>query len=185
MSRSIWLLVRQHGRLVALVMALGAAGLVLLAIVLTRLLSLDPCHLCIFQRVIDLAIAVVLLAACWGWQRSSLRLGGLALGALFSVGGLAVAGHQSWLQWFPETSFGCSGGPPGAIEQLVEWLGQQSPMLFLATGFCESKELVILSLSLANWSFISYAALFVGSATLLVFSARERKLVLKNVECQQ
>jgi disulfide bond formation protein DsbB len=175
MSRPIGPLLRQHGRSLALLMALGAAGVVLLAVVMTRLLALEPCHLCIFQRVINFAIAVALMVACGAWWRASLRSGALALGALCAAGGMAVAGHQSWLQWFPETSFGCGGGQPGIIEQLVEWLGQQSPVLFLATGFCESKELVILNLSLANWSFLTYAALLAGSTALLISNRNERK----------
>ena len=174
MSQPIKLLLRQHGRSLALLMALGSVGLVLLAVVLTRLLSLEPRHLCIFQRVINLAIAVVLLAAFWRWRQPFLRSVGVALGTVFSLGGMAVAGHQSWLQWFPEKSFGCGGGQPDLIEQLVEWLGQQAPTLFLATGFCESKELVILGLSLANWSFISYVVLFAGSTALLLSTRNER-----------
>jgi len=38
----------------------------------------------------------------------------------------------------------------------------------LATGFCESKELVILGLSLANWSFLAYAG-FATMASLILF----------------
>lgn len=168
-------LLRQHGRLLALLMALGAAGLVLVAVVLTQLLSLDPCHLCIFQRVIHFAIAFALVAAYLGWQRLSLRLCALILGATFSLGGMVVAGQQSWLQWFPEVSLSCSSGAPGIVEQWVQWLGQQSPTLFLATGFCENKDLVILGLSLANWSFLAYAALLAGSAALILSPWNERK----------
>jgi disulfide bond formation protein DsbB len=71
-----------------------------------------------------------------------------------------VATYQSWLQAQPPGSISCVGGEPGLIERLVEWLGQQLPELFLATGFCEEAELSILGLSLANWALLSFAAFF-------------------------
>ncbi|MBF0463050.1 MAG: disulfide bond formation protein B [Magnetococcales bacterium] len=168
MGCSVGVLLRRHGRLLTLLMALGAASLVPVVIVLTRFLSLHPCHLCIFQRVLYLAIALSLLAACWGWQHRLLRSGAFILGEIFSAVGVAIAGQQSWMQWFPEESFGCTAGELGVIEQWVEWLGHQSPTLFLATGgSCENKNLVILTLSLANWSFLVYVVLFASSAALL------------------
>ena len=52
----------------------------------------------------------------------------------------------------------CIGGQPGPIEQMVEWLGQQVHTLFLASGFCEDTELVILGMSLANMAFVLLVA---------------------------
>lgn len=87
-------------------------------------------------------------------------------GGLIALAGVGVAGFQSWEQWYPELVGGCTGAEPGLIEQLVEWLGVRWPRLFMATGFCESKELVILGLSLANWSFLAYAG-FTAMASLI------------------
>jgi protein dithiol:quinone oxidoreductase len=47
-------------------------------------------------------------------------------------------------------------GTPGLLERWVEWLGQQAPTLFMATGFCEDEGLSILGLSLANWALILF-----------------------------
>ncbi len=145
-------------RLLWLLLALAAAGLVASSLVLTAWLDLHPCPLCIFQRLLFMVIAVLGLAACLlrgGWQRLA---GGFIL--LLSGFGIGVAGYQSWLQAQPPGSAACAGGEPGAIERLVEWLGQRLPELFLATGFCEEKELVILGLSLANWALIAFAVFF-------------------------
>ncbi|MFN3595234.1 MAG: disulfide bond formation protein B [Thiobacillaceae bacterium] len=79
---------------------------------------------------------------------------------LSALGG-GVAAYQSWLQMQSPGSISCVGGEPGLIERLVEWLGQRVPELFLATGFCEEKELVILGLSLANWALIAFACFFI------------------------
>jgi disulfide bond formation protein DsbB len=54
----------------------------------------------------------------------------------------------------------------------VEWLGQQMPALFLATGFCEDKELTILGLSLANWALAAFAACLAAAGWALWRSRR-------------
>lgn len=162
-------LLRRHGRSLTLLMAVGAAGLVLVSVLLARLLSLDSCSLCIFQRAIYFAISGALLTAYGGWRRSPLRTGALTLGGGIAAGGMGAAGWQSWLQWFPDGGHGCRFGGQGIVEQLVEWLGQRSPTLFMATGSCENRDLVILGLSLANWSFFAYTVLLAGSVVLLAY----------------
>lgn len=99
-----------------------------------------------------LALAAVLGS---GWTRRAAGMGFVAA----ALGGMATAGYQSWLQWQPPGSVTCAGSQPGLIERFIEWLGQLQPELFLATGFCEDKDLTILGLSLANLAFIAYAAL--------------------------
>jgi len=79
--------------------------------------------------------------------------------ALIAASGAAVAGYQSWLQAFPVSTISCGASTPGVIETFVDRLGDWLPALFLATGSCVDEELVILGLSLANWS----AFAFVGS----------------------
>ncbi|MDX9943648.1 MAG: disulfide bond formation protein B [Azonexus sp.] len=47
----------------------------------------------------------------------------------------------------------------------------QWPGLFLATGFCTSKEWVFLGMSMANWSFLLFAAIV--AYALLLWRHRE------------
>jgi len=141
-----------------LVLGLAAAALVAGSSLLTARFDLHPCHLCIFQRLLFIKLAALGLLAYFltgGWQRLA---GGLILP--LAATGLGVAAYQSWLQAQPPGSISCVGGEPGLIERLVEWLGQQLPELFLATGFCEEAEISILGLSLANWALLSFAAFF-------------------------
>lgn len=140
-----------------LAIGLAASALVAGSLALTALFDLHPCHLCIFQRLLFILIAAVGIAA-------ALPAGhrGAAAGAILSLPltalGAGVAAYQSWLQLQPPGSVSCAGGQPGPIERLVEWLGERSPDLFLATGFCEEEELVILGLSLANWALVTFCA---------------------------
>ncbi|SDX86263.1 disulfide bond formation protein DsbB [Allochromatium warmingii] len=144
----IWLLIGGIG--------LGAG---LASVVLTEWLHLDPCHLCIFQRLLMLVVGIFALSAAasvWrGWN--PLVPGGLTF--LTTEGGVAVAAHHSWIQAYPSPTNSCVSSDPGLIETLVEWLGQQIPSLFLATGFCEDDRFRLLGLPLATISLLLFTAL--------------------------
>lgn len=134
--------------------AAGSAAIVLASVLLTEWLALAPCHLCIFQRLLFMLMAPLALIAAFstGWAR---RISG-ALTALTAAGGAMTASFQTWLQAQPEGTVSCLGADMGPIERLVEWLGMQQPMLFMATGFCEDIGLVILGLSLTKWSLLAF-----------------------------
>lgn len=149
---------------------LGSAGLVGASLVLTPWLDLHPCPLCIFQRVLFMLIAVLgVTAAFVRWDRIA---GSLVLP--LSAVGIGVAGYQSWLQMQPAQAFSCVVGKANPIEVVVEWLGQQAPALFLATGACENEELVIFGLSLANWAFVAFTAFFIAAGWALLAAPRLR-----------
>jgi disulfide bond formation protein DsbB len=132
---------------------------------LQNLLRLAPCPLCIFQRVLYLVIGgLALLGVLWPVARLvwSVLIGGLA------VLGAGVAGYQTWMQAFPELATECGYAEPNAIERLVDWLGMQWPSMFLATGFCSSRDWVFLDLSMANWSLLVFVGIVVYVGLLVV-----------------
>lgn len=149
-------------------LALAAAGLTLAGWWLGESLRLQPCPLCIFQRLLYLLIATIALAGTLLpiWRR--LWGGRLALGA---GGGLTTAVYQSWLQFFPEASLECGFGEPTLIERIVDWFGVRWPSMFLATGFCSSKEWVFLGLSMANWSALLFLAFLLAGLWLALRSS--------------
>ncbi len=144
-------------------LALGTLGLVVFGMELQQLFRLAPCPLCIFQRLLYIVIGLVALAAV---LLPGGRLLWSALIAALAAGGVAVAGYQTWMQAFPHLATECGYSDPNLIERLVDWLGMQSPSLFLATGFCTSREWEFLGLSMANWSLLVFAGI-VGYAALL------------------
>lgn len=151
-------------------LALLGAGAALTSLILTSWLLLDPCHLCIFQRLLFMLIALAALLAALAetprGSRLAVQLSGLAMLTLATVG-IGVAAYQSWLQIQPVDTVSCVGNQLGLIERLVEWLGQQAPSLFLASGFCEDRELVMLGLSLANWALALFVLIFAATAWTL------------------
>lgn len=152
-------------RYIWLGIASTSAVLVVASLILGAWLKLHPCPLCIFQRLLFMIMSVLALAALLGAKRPAGRVAGV-LTLLTAISGVAVAGYQVWLQAQPAAMFTCGGANPNLIERLVDWLGQQLPSLFLATGICGDKELVILGYSLAVWS----AAAFVVSAVASVWA---------------
>ncbi|MBM4180374.1 MAG: disulfide bond formation protein B [Betaproteobacteria bacterium] len=158
-------------RLLWSLVAAGAFALAAASLLLSAWLDLHPCHLCIFQRLLYMLLALLGLLAAW---KAGTRLGMLAGGLVLATAaaGAATAAYQSWLQMQPAGSISCMAGEPGLIERLVEWLGQLWPTLFLATGFCEDTELMVLGLSLANWSLILFLACLGAAAWALRQTAR-------------
>lgn len=66
---------------------------------------------------------------------------------LMALGGLSVAGYQCLMQEFPGAVSTYGYADPTLIERIVDWAGMQSPFLFLATGYCEHKDIAFLGLS--------------------------------------
>lgn len=123
-----------------------------------ELLNIKPCPLCIFQRLLYMTIIV------WGLGGflfpGKRKFFGLA-SAASALGGLATAVYQSWMQLYPGLAVECGYGEMNLIEKLVDWLGIQWPAVFMATGFCTSRE-SLLGLSLANWSALCFGAFIVA-----------------------
>lgn len=149
-------------------LGLGCLGLVVVGLELQALWRLAPCPLCIFQRVLYLAVALVaLLGFLWPAGR---RLWAAVIGGL-GLFGFGVAAYQTWMQAYPQLAKECSYTDPNLIERFVDWLGMAWPSLFLATGLCSSKEWVFLGLSMANWSTLVFA----GIAVYALLLARGRR----------
>lgn len=145
-------------------LSLGCFGLVAIGMELQTMLRLAPCPFCIFQRLLYLVIGgLALLGFLW----PVVRLAWAGLIGLLALLGAAVAGYQTWMQAFPELATECGYAEPNAIERLVDWLGMQWPSMFLATGFCTSREWVFLGLSMANWSLLIFAGI-VGYAVFFL-----------------
>lgn len=145
-------------------LGVGCLGLVAMGMELQNLLRLAPCPLCIFQRVLYIGLGGVGLL---GFALPVLRTLWFALVGAISGLGFAVAAYQSWMQAYPHLAKECSYSDPNLIERLVDWLGMQAPGMFLATGFCTSREWEFLGGSMANWSVLIFAVILLGLALLL------------------
>jgi disulfide bond formation protein DsbB len=127
--------------------------------------------MCIVQRYALLLVALIagLTALCSG--RLALLFGSGLL--LLSAGlGAFVAARQSWLQWFPPDIASCGRDLYGMIETFP--LQRVIPMIFKGSGDCSVIDWTFLGLSIANWSFLSFTAISLMAAALILRLASAR-----------
>jgi disulfide bond formation protein DsbB len=140
--------------------AFGAcAGMMGFALYAEHVLNLEPCPLCVFQRiaVILMGISFLLLAAHnpnRGWaQRIYLLL--LSLSAL---GGIIVAGRHVWLQSLPPDKVPSCG--PGLGYMLDNFpLGDALKQVFSGSGECATVDWSLFGLSMPAWVLVCLVGL--------------------------
>ncbi len=140
--------------------ALACAGLMAYAFYTQYGLGLEPCPLCILQRVAVIATGVIFfLATLHGPGRLGRRFyGGLA--ALAAASGLGVAGRHVWLQNLPPDQVPACG--PGLDFMLDTFgIGEVLRMVLSGSGECADVSWQFLGLSMPAWVAISCACLAV------------------------
>lgn len=154
---------RLSPRSVFALLAIASLGLVAAGLVLGEWARLQPCHLCIFQRLLYLLLAFFALCGVLipGWRRLW-----CSLVSLTAIGGVIAAAEQSWMQYAPEQVTECGFSDPTLLERVVDWFGMQWPAMFMVTGFCTNKDWIFLGLSLANWSVVFFSGLLSIAAWL-------------------
>ena len=154
-------------------LAVVSLGLIGVGLLLQHVVGLDPCPLCIFQRIAYFAVALfALLAASLSPRASSRWLGGLAL--LSALTGIGIAGWHVWLQLNPQ---GMSCGP-GLATMLENFpLTEVLPKVFRGSGDCSESAWTLLGLTIAEWSLLWFVIL--SAATMYVLFARRFRPVVR------
>ena len=119
---------------------------------------LEPCPLCVFQRVAFLAAAAVfLLGLLHNPARTGRRVYG-ALAALATLAGAAIAGRHVWLQSLPPEEVPACG--PGLAYMLDAFpLSRALSMVFTGSGECANVDWSFLGLSMPAWTLFWFLAL--------------------------
>lgn len=128
---------------------------------------LEPCPLCIFQRVAMMATgAVALVAFLHGPGRLGRRIyAGLTLLAI--AGGVAVAGRHVWLQHLPPDQVPACG--PGLDYWLDTFpLHEVMVKVFRGSGECAVVDWTFLGLALPAWTLAAFLGLGVIAAWQLL-----------------
>lgn len=141
-------------------MALACASLLGVGYYLQFVDGLEPCPMCILQRVCYMVVTLLaVVAAAHGPARVGQRVYS-ALLALPVLIGLGVAARQTWLQHLPEDQVPECG--PG----LTFMLQMYAPFEVLkrtlrGTGDCAKVDWTLLGLSIAEWSVICFSSLLI------------------------
>jgi disulfide bond formation protein DsbB len=126
--------------------------------------GLDPCPLCMFQRVVVLVIGLIFLV---GTFHEPGRVGAwmYALLLLFASGiGAALATRQVWLQSLPKDQVPACGMGLSYMLDTMPFLDAIRRVLE-GSGECAEKAWVFLGLSIAGWTLSFFVAIaFVGIA---------------------
>lgn len=143
--------------------ALACAAMIGFALYAQHGMGLDPCPLCILQRVAVIGLGAVLLVAfLHGPGNGGAKFYG-ALALLPALGGMGVAGRQVWLQHLPADEVPACG--PGLDYMLdVFPLHEALAMVFEGSGECAETAWSFLGLSMAGWVFVLLAGLAVFAA---------------------
>ena len=132
--------------------------------------GLEPCPMCIVQRYALVAVAVVAGITALA-SKKSLLMSGSALLVLFSGFGAFVAARQSFLQWYPPAIASCGRDFYGMIETFP--LQRAIPMIFKGSGDCTKIDWTFMGLSIANWSFISFALIALVGVLFMLMLGRQ------------
>jgi len=133
--------------------------------------GLEPCPLCVFQRIAFISIAMIaLIAALHGPDRMAVWFynGLISLAALIGGG---IATRQVWLQHLPADQVPECG--PGLDYMLETFpLGQALQMILSGSGECAEVGWSFLGFSIAEWSLLWFL-IFLITGLVSIFSQKK------------
>ena len=141
--------------------ALGFAaclGGMALALYLEHFRGLDPCPMCVFQRIAMVAAGVVFLAGAIHGPRRVGRWVYAGLAALASAAGAGIAGRHVWLQNLPPDQVPACGP---TLEYLMDMLPftEVVTTILRGDGNCALIDAAWLGLSLPTWTLVAFIGL--------------------------
>jgi protein dithiol:quinone oxidoreductase len=137
-------------RMSFLAIALACAGLMCTALYMQEVMGLNPCYLCIVQRVFVVSTGVIALLAFF---HNPGQLGIRVYSVTTAISAFAGSGfsiRQLWLQSLPADQVPACGPPADYLMDsflISEWL----PMLLKGDGNCAEVQWTFLGLSIPGW----------------------------------
>jgi disulfide bond formation protein DsbB len=120
--------------------------------------GLQPCPLCVFQRIALIALGLVLLAAAVHAPGArGARLYGVLAGVC-ALAGIAVAGRHLWLQSLPPEAVPACGPGLGYLLDTFP-LAEALKQVFSGSGECAVVDWTFLGLSMPGWLLVWFIAL--------------------------
>jgi len=149
-----------------LLMFLAVIFVLGVAFYMEYIMGLEPCPLCITQRVMFLGVGLVSLIAFLHNPRGTTQIGRRIYGllvSLFAIGGLYFSGRQLWLQSLPADQVPACG--PG-ISYMVDAFPMAEVIKTLLTGDgnCAEVQWTMLGLSIAGWAAVGFVGLILFGA---------------------
>jgi len=138
-------------RLINLIAAIACGGMMAYALYAQYALLLDPCPLCIFQRVAVILLGVMFLLAAW--HNRAGHLWATMLGLIATLGAGVAAWHLR-LQYLPPDEVPSCGPGLGYILDTLP-LKDMLGVIFKGSGQCAEISWRFLTLSMPAWVLIA------------------------------
>ena len=149
----------------------GCLFMMAVALYMEHMMHLEPCPLCIFQRVAVIAVGIIaLVAAVHNPADLGIRVyGGLVI--LAAAIGSTLSGRQLYLQSLPEDEVPACG--PG-LDYLMDVfpLTDVLSMVFQGDGTCAEVVWTLFGISIPGWTLIGFIGLIALGALQLFKPAR-------------
>ncbi|MBS7662491.1 disulfide bond formation protein B [Pseudomonas lalucatii] len=137
---------------------LGCLLLMGAALYLEHVVGLEPCPLCIVQRVCVIGFGLVCLAAALHAPGRGGRRGYAGLALLFAVAGGGTAGRQIWLQGVPADQLpACLP----SLDYMMEALPFQEIVRLVLHGSADCAEVnwTLFGMSIPEWSLLGFVVM--------------------------
>ena len=126
------------------------------ALYFQHVVGLEPCPLCVFQRIsVILLGSVFLLAALHNPGAVGTRIYGLLI-SLASLLGIGIAARHLWLQYGPHEELGCGPGLEYMMEVMP--LDEVISSVFEGTGDCGEILWSLFGISIPGWTLMFFVA---------------------------
>ncbi|MFT7459657.1 MAG: disulfide bond formation protein DsbB [Planctomycetota bacterium] len=145
-------------RLFYLSLALACASLLAYGYYLQFVDGLEPCPLCIFQRLAYIAIVIIsFVGFVHAPGKTGIRFYS-GLNTLASLIGASIAGRQVWLQHLPADKVPACGPD---LEYMLEVFsfGETLQKVFKGSGECAVVDWTFLGFSIAEWSLLCFVCM--------------------------
>lgn len=136
----------------------ACAALIGYALFVQYVQHVEPCPLCILQRVAFIGIGAVFLVGALHAPRGGGRHVYVGLLILFALAGIGIASRHLWLQSLPPDQVPACG--PGLGYMLDAFpIGETIRMVFTGSGECAETNWRFLGLTMPAWSLIWFVLL--------------------------
>lgn len=156
----------QNYRTLALLGAAGClSGLLMAVFYFQKHLGLEPCPMCIFQRVAMLATGLVFVAAAVHAPQAGGRWAYTGLAVLVSGLGAFIAARHTWLQGLPEDQRPACGPTLNYLMDMLP-LREVVETVIRGDGNCAKIDWTLLGYSLPAWTFVVFAGLILWALAM-------------------
>ena len=156
-----------RSRTISMLLFLACVAMMAAALYMEHQMNLDPCPLCIVQRIMVIGVGLTaLVAVLHNPGVTGIRIyGGIVV--LFSGLGAGTAMRQLWLQSLPESQVPACG--PG-LDYLLDVfpLTEVIAMVFAGDGTCAEVSWSLIGISIPGWALLGFAGLIVPGMLQMV-----------------